>query len=210
MSDEETVYLGVPAVHWMWTQSARSLMVIDLPRGSGLDIEEGSALPALSRNWIIERYLETDHEWLMLVDSDMRLPRETFRRLASWGVPAVWALAFGRVPPYVPIAERYGEPMVETVASGEDGLVEAHRAGAGCILLRREVLEAVGRPWFKSEKGDGAREDAFFCDRVREEGYGVMVDFGMCAKHVGATPVDKDFATAYWQRQANRKRAGVE
>lgn len=206
MSDDRPVYLGVPATHTIWTQCARSIMTLDLPPGSRLDIEEGPSLPAKSRNMIIERFLEdTDLDLLMLVDSDMRLPTETPRRLASWGKPAVWALAFLRVPPYAPIPTREGETLWQPVLEGHDGLLEVDRAGAGCLLVEREALETVGYPWFKSTTGEGDGEDAFFCDRLRDEGYRVLVDFGLCARHVGATAVGREFATAWWDRAAREE-----
>lgn len=69
---------------------------------------------------------------------------------------------------------------------------ETRSAGAGCLLIRREVLEDIGWPYFKMEyqpkweNGGNAiksMEDMYFFDKVIDAGYKVIADPREVCKH---------------------------
>lgn len=69
---------------------------------------------------------------------------------------------------------------------------ETRSAGAGCLLVRREVLENIGWPWFKmiyqpKWENDGnaikSMEDMYFFDKVIDAGYKIICDPREVCKH---------------------------
>jgi hypothetical protein len=66
---------------------------------------------------------------------------------------------------------------------GNDGLVECDATGGGCLLIKREVLEAIGKPWCLSNPTSGGGEDFDLCRRAREAGYKVYADFAVQCDH---------------------------
>ncbi len=53
--------------------------------------------------------------------------------------------------------------------------------GGHCILIRREVFEALEPPWFSNRKG---YEDRYFCEKAIAAGFPLYVDRSVVAGHV--------------------------
>jgi len=128
-------------------------------------------------NRLIQWFLDyTDFEWMLHLDSDAVVHRDTLMRLLSWDVRFVSALAFQRRPPYVPVI--YTDPNPNPEGSfkrplglvsewlsqhqellalsqpvvlnprPDDALWKINRGGAHCCLTHRSVLESIKPPWF--------------------------------------------------------------
>lgn len=98
---------------------------------------------------------DTRHPFILLLDQDMRFEPDTLERLRSHGLPYVSGLYMRRR--YAPLAPVWYRPysgkwpMEPWVGIPERG--KLHPIGAsgwGCLLLHREVVEAV-RPLLKGE-----------------------------------------------------------
>lgn len=86
---------------------------------------------------------------------------------------------------------------------------ETRSAGAGCLLVRREVLEDIGWPWFKmiyqpkwENNGNAIKsmEDMYFFDKVMDAGYKIIVDPNEVCKHYNSV----DLLSAFRSTQKNR------
>jgi 2-polyprenyl-3-methyl-5-hydroxy-6-metoxy-1,4-benzoquinol methylase len=81
-------------------------------------------------------------------------------------------------------------------APDDEALIPVDAAGAGCLLIHREVLEAVGDPWFSFERG--CSEDYFFCLRVKECGYQMYADLSVqCGHAVQSAVTHRTFLNLY-------------
>jgi hypothetical protein len=80
--------------------------------------------------------------------------------------------------------KRYAKlPAVTLFPDTKDTLVKADALGSGCMMVKREVLERVGFPWFKCHDMTAGGEDFFFCERAKQEGFEVWGDFSVQAGH---------------------------
>ena len=78
---------------------------------------------------------------------------------------------------------------------GNAGLMKIDGAGAGFLLVKREVFEKIPYPWFSFERGG---EDLYFFDKVRRYGLEVWVDMGVLLGHLRLDPVGaSQFLTQY-------------
>ena len=109
-----------------------------------------------ARNEHIRQFLKSDHDAILLLDSDMAFAPDTLEKLRSHGMPYISGYYMRRqYRPIVPVMFEYNEhnewpyePMTRDPRPGE-----LHRIGAsgwGCILVHREVFEAV-KPILKGE-----------------------------------------------------------
>jgi cellulose synthase/poly-beta-1,6-N-acetylglucosamine synthase-like glycosyltransferase len=64
-----------------------------------------------------------------------------------------------------------------------DDLEEIDGAGAHFMLIRRDVLEKIGAPWFECT-APGAGEDFDFCRKVQRAGFKLYVDYSVMTGHV--------------------------
>jgi hypothetical protein len=172
----------------------------------------------LARNGIVEAMLEqSSATHLFFMDADMVFPEEALERLLSLDLDIVSGTYYARTDTPVPHAYRFnrqddggvdwytpvGAPLVEWLAAqpdqselpnaaivGEPYPILVDAVGAGCLLIKREVLEAVYQanseshyPWFQILPGTKGGEDFEFCRRARELGYKVWVDFSVQCNH---------------------------
>jgi hypothetical protein len=169
-----------------------------------LDIKLGQKHSvAWARNNLIEQFLESDAEYLFLVDADMGVPREGLKTLVEHDLPIVGAFCFRRDPPYEPTLmiktnQKINEQtyLYENMRDYPDGLMEVHATGGACLLIKREVLEKVTSPWFYELDGVKS-EDIYFCEKVREAGYKIYVDTTVKTSHATDLVITPTFQDSY-------------
>lgn len=204
------VMIGVPHLGdaaWPFVESILSLKV---PNGFTF-VRRGPAPVDIARNQIVSTFLASSREYLLMVDSDAVLHPLTLERLSSWNVPVVAALAFMRKGPLLPTVYRgrqdtdreafrvriaevkqfvsqhqallSSKPIVLQLRP-DDALYEVDRTGCHCVLIRRDVLEAIPAPWFVRDEVHNAKEDFYFYEQVQKAGFPIFVDFSCMSAHL--------------------------
>ncbi len=74
-------------------------------------------------------------------------------------------------------------PGVTTFPHTPDALTRVAAFGAGCLLIKREVLEAMSWPWFKSHERSAGGEDFYFARQAAEAGFELWGNFAVQCKH---------------------------
>lgn len=159
------LHQGVNAValtHWLrWPPQAR--MHLETPQGNQIARGRNRAAYAMYGSFVL------------FVDSDVVPTPDALPRLWAHGVPIVAAVCHERYPPFDIAATRSLEPPAKwTVAElPARGLLPVPAVGAACLLIRREVLEAVEAPWFRCGElyPDLLTEDTGFALRAAQRGY---------------------------------------
>lgn len=198
-------HLGDPP--WPFVESLLSLKV---PNGYRF-LRRGPVPVDIARNDLVRAFLASDKDHLLMVDSDAVLHPLTVERLLSWDKPVVAALAFMRKGPMMPTVyrgAREGYPGAFQTRTAEvhefiqrypallsskpvvleprpdDALYDAERTGCHCVLIQRQVLEAIQPPWFVRDPETNAKEDFYFYEQVIAAGFQVFVDFSCIAAHL--------------------------
>mgnify|MGYP003600448737 FL=1 len=95
----------------------------------------------------VNRFIESDHEWLLMLDGDMVFAPDTLARLRAHGVAYVSGYYVQRrYQPIVPVWFKPGdawppEPFTDEPERGR--LHELGGSGWGCVLIHREVIEGT-------------------------------------------------------------------
>jgi hypothetical protein len=177
--------------------------VIRPPREAAVD---------MSRSYLVMQVLEHDHDWLWFTDQDAVYQPQTLDRLLAWNKPLVGALCLMRKPEMcepmvfkgrhkpgsdlwnVVVNEVYryllryadvttNDPqIIDPIPEGS--LFAADITGCHCLLIRRDVLEAMEPPWFQGRPG---REDMYFCQKAMENGVQLYIDFSTFVSHATGT-----------------------
>jgi len=155
-----------------------------------------------ARESIVEAFLKSGHDALVMIDSDMTFHHEAVDRLAYFKKPFVTAKAFKRVPPYQPcfytkvdIGED-GKPALQVPIQYQNNtLLEIEGAGMACAYISREVFDKVKGPYFDPMPGLG--EDLTFCYKLKEAGIPMYCDTGMQFGHVGPTEFGEEHFVNY-------------
>lgn len=176
-----------PLVQWMWQHNQRqtfSRIMLSNERPTDYN-----------RNVIVEEFLKTDNEYLMMVDSDIAPPLNA-PDMALNKLPICAAFAQmnnkGDVQPVGMMkSEKDGHTMFAVPQfMFPDKLMEekayaVDAVGTGCIMIRRDVLENMEPPWFSFEHDPKTKkltrgEDFYFC---LKSGVKVYMDTRFKCKH---------------------------
>lgn len=175
-------------------------------------IVQNSSLICANRNYGVAEFLKGSASHLLMLDADMIFPADTLERLLAHPVDVVGASYSMRAEPRI-MTHRDLEDSSELPPLGyyENNLYEIRRMGMGCVLIRREVLEAldaslpIESPFFQVEyRGRTAHtsEDNVFCDRIRAAGFSIYCDVDLSYKirHIGLHRYSADEVTNVYRR----------
>lgn len=178
------------------------------------------------RNKLCKATLDSECQWLWMVDSDMGFEPDTLSRLLAVADPAerpvVGALCFslreagadgygGMVTfasPTIlmwqedPLGDGIGRfvgPQAGENAYPANSMIRVGATGAACVLIHRSVLEKIGKGWFDQiPVGDGTLEgeDISFCHRLKDLDIPLWLHTGIRTTHMKTIWLGEQ---DYWQ-----------
>ncbi len=143
-----------------------------------------------ARNQAVQMMLGGDFTHLFFLDSDVEPPLDAIGRLAAHDAPVVtgfYPINYGHLR-WAVCRQRRDDgrwPMLNAGDLPPEPITVAG-CGAGCLLIRREVFETLGWPWFKWEhRADGYQlgEDLFFGARCADAGIPILADPAVICRH---------------------------
>lgn len=151
----------------------------------------------MARNTIAMRCLEGGFSHCFMLDSDVIPPADAVLRLLKHDKPLISGMYCRRSPPIsLPVMMRNGQWVTEFKRGS---VIEVDVVGAGCLLIRRDVLERMpaqrpGHQWFDwrvdlqglMPREECQSEDYTFCRHAKKTlGIPTLVDTSIECKHVG-------------------------
>ena len=165
----------------------------------GIQYYNGDSLIPRGRNKIVKMFLESDAEYLMFIDSDIKFDRNMINRLRAYNKGIIGGIYLKKTIPYTPVMNH--------ALDREDNLIIMREIGTGFMMIRRDVFgamkamwpehnykpdddEAGGdyHDWFRVGVKDGRylSEDYFFCQKAAELGYKTYLDPEILVMHYGS------------------------
>ena len=189
-------FLNVEAVHCMF-----NLLSENEDQHRLMALHGGEGFVGRSRNQIVSKFLETDFDELLMIDSDIIYTPQNVDRIASHNVGIVAGFYPKKAPgKTVWVANHLSKN--ETLR--EDGLIKVETIGTGFIKIQRQVLEKMRDSGlatryivdgtdiveyeffpFRVVNGRLRSEDWAFCDNARELGFDVYGDSKCVLRHLG-------------------------
>lgn len=204
---------GVIGIPFGWqprhTRFVDALLHIQVPDGTIIQPVSGSSV-AENRNIAIDLALKTTAEWVFFLDDDHVFDPRILLDLLDRNVDVVGALYCRRSDPFEPlIYDHVREDMwvsPRKLADGESGMIQVKAIGAGGLLVRRRVFEAMQPPYFRLGQilSDQWGDDLDFCRRVTEAGFDIWCDLDVKMGHM-MTGIIWPFRTedGKWERIAD-------
>jgi len=139
-----------------------------------------------ARNSLAQMTLDEGYDYLWFMDDDHAFAPGILKKLLSHGVHLCNPLCTTRVAPFPLVTythkvgpNTYLPPLMNGVP--EEGLIELEAAGCAGMLIHRQVLEAVERPWFEYTNQS---EDIVFCRKAKVAGFKLYADLGARVGHI--------------------------
>jgi hypothetical protein len=150
-----TVYIGVVGTPKVHVDAYSSIQRLHKWAGDEGPIYQYATKGFEARQRHIDKFLQSRHDFILLLDSDQTFPADTLDRLRHWRMPYVTGLYMFRSDALRPIWFEWQEenrfpmiPYFEIPPRGQ--LVKLGASGWGCMLVHRSVFEAV-EPLLKGE-----------------------------------------------------------
>ncbi len=169
----------------------------------------------VARNEICAGVLAGDEDYLLFLDADMVHPADLLERLLRADKPVITARYQQKKAPFASVAyvkhrTQDGPHRYASIHFGT-GVFEIERGGAGALLIRRDVLQAIydrqGHNWFRYQRGPEAphdftvSEDFWFFQQAREAGFSCFVDWDCVCPHLGVMPIDESWNEPFLRKQ---------
>lgn len=156
---------------------------------AGLALAPNKYAVHIARNMAVVA-LPPEATHLFFIDNDIYLQKDAISLLASVDADIVLGCygqltQGGRISPYICI--RHSNRWV--TESWEGVLPDVEYGGAGCMLIRREIFDALEFPWFNwpLELRDGkikeTSDDVDFCKRARAAGFTISAHGNVFCGH---------------------------
>lgn len=161
------------------------------------------------RNQAAQIALQQDCDYLMFLDDDVLVPKDTYARLKAWDLDVITPVVYIRGFPFKPMFFQgiqtpqglgldlfpldWRESAKEQISS--DGLLKVVAVGFSCCLIKVSLLKKIQPAWFVT--GTNHTEDVYFCmkatNTLQETGQipTIGVDTTLNAGHM----LDPEFVT---------------
>jgi hypothetical protein len=192
---DKEVFIGIPNRGNMVTELALNLGYWQAKYSANVYAPYGLFPLDNARNTIVKEFLETNCKYLWWIDDDIVPPPDTLERLMrtleiSKDIHAIGAVCFsmksepGQYFPYPPTLRMNADGEYEVYYGEGVDLVDA--TGGACVLVRREVYEAIERPYEFKYHADGTLAltcDFYVWQKAKEAGFNLCVDFDILCDH---------------------------
>jgi cellulose synthase/poly-beta-1,6-N-acetylglucosamine synthase-like glycosyltransferase len=144
---------------------------------------------AENRNTVSQVAIDKQADWVLYLDDDHILPQDVLSRLLDCDQAVVSALYTQREPPFNPVLMQAELPQggfsQKSLSPSDQGLIEVAAAGAGCLLVKRYVLDALEPPYWTLGQLNPATwgDDLHFCSRVRAAGFKIYCNLDISIGH---------------------------
>lgn len=148
-----------------------------------------------ARNQIVEEFLTgegKDCTHLFFIDSDTIPPQDALEKLLAIDKPIASGIT--------PIVDHHDKDMTwyrkwncmmmnDKLVRPNTGIHQVKSAGGSCLMIRRDVLEAMPKPHFRFEYTDDSgkdvivSEDIYFIAKALGKGFETFADTSVVCKH---------------------------
>lgn len=146
-----------------------------------------------ARNVCHQEFLKEDYDYLFFLDARVVPPFDVIDRLLKADKDMISATvqtiqSHEGEPRLIPVALRMDEKDKGYKPYFGKGIEEVDVTTCACTLLKRKVMEEVGKQAFKhtmtDEEGvEGLSEDFYFSERVKRAGFRIWNDYTMLCSH---------------------------
>lgn len=186
-----TGIIGVSAAETgRYTAFYASLACLQRPEGNIIGMFSTGAVISQNRNRITEAMLKHNADWVLYLDDDQILQPNTLMRLLAADVDIISAHYTKRQAPFNSVLMDKELPdgtfTWKYLNPTDRGIIPVAAAGAGCLLVKRKVIDALEPPYWTLGQINPASwgDDLHFCSRVRKAGFEIYADLDAPIGHM--------------------------
>ena len=192
---KKKILIGIPTAKYIEVETFKSIYDLIVPDGYEVDFQYFYGYRIDQVRNLISSWVVNGYDYLFSVDSDISFAPDTLLKLLSLDKPIVGGVYRQRNPEqHLEVYDTNYRRMEWSQLAFE--IREIGALGFGCVLIKREVFEAIGHPWFEYhvalDHNQTFSEDLDFCKKAREKGFSIWVDSSILCGHHGMTSYQVD------------------
>ena len=163
-----------------------------------------------NRNTIVQKFLATDCDYLMMVDADI-VPPLNVLNLADFDKDIITPLMFVKQKGMlIPLFLKRNKDGLYDAGDYLNlvGLQEVSATGTGCIIIKRKVLETLKHPFQNIYDEDGIKtkgNDFAFCEEAAKHGFKTWVHLDFVAGHHTTSDLKDEFYQSLQKYKAEKE-----
>ena len=202
------ILIAVPTFENIYPDTFKSIYDLDVS-GHDVDFEYVRGYDcATARNKIARLAIDSQTDWVLMVDNDVVLPKDALQNLLDdpqqvtlgiyvhrdtdnlyRGRTCVCKLYDENGEKYFnyPLESEYSADEIKALRSDGQFKVKIHGGGMGCALIMTKVFEKIAYPWFdwsNYKNGRMLSEDLYFCENLRKHKIPVYADTRVLCGHM--------------------------
>jgi 2-polyprenyl-3-methyl-5-hydroxy-6-metoxy-1,4-benzoquinol methylase/glycosyltransferase involved in cell wall biosynthesis/GT2 family glycosyltransferase len=186
------ILIAIPTAKNIEVDTFKSIYYMDRPKDTTVDFQYfyGYRVDQV-RNLIAHWSINNGYDYVLFLDADMILPKDTLTKLINFNGDIVSGIYIQRRMDKQVTEVHIDSGNVEDPAffEGKD-YVNVNSTGFGCVLVRTDILKHVGYPQFEYHPSldfkDTLSEDADFCMKAKKLGYEVSIISDLRYGHIGS------------------------
>jgi len=192
---KKRILIAIPTARNIEPDTFKSIYDLIIPDGCVADFQyffgyNIDQIRNLIADWIVNGY-----DYLFSVDSDISFNPDTLEKLLKHDVDVVSGLYIQRKPGQhiLEVYEHNGRGGVNNIPYEKikgKGLLEIASCGFGCVLVKSQVMKAVGYPQFEYHSAinhaNTVSEDVDFCRKALDKGFKIWADTTIQCRHTGS------------------------
>lgn len=188
------ILVSIPCEHWIHKRVVNVVFKLLRSGGHDINIIFPSRRPYENNlNHIVKDFLRDQYEYWLNIDSDnppLNNPLELLEyKLPVIGLPTpVFHFVKDKKErcfyfngyDYKPEADAYTEH------TPQEGLQKVDAIGSGCMIVRRDVLVDMKKPFERSTHEDGTVHkgvDIYFCEKIKRRGFDIYMHYDYPCSH---------------------------
>ena len=186
----KSILIAIPTNMYIEPDTFKSVYDLEVPDNYTTDFQyfygyQVDQIRNLIAHWA------THYDYLFAVDSDIVFAKDTLTKMLQHDVDMVSGIYRQRKADQQVLEIYKNGTNMEYKDLHNKGLVEIDGCGFGCVLIKSEVIKAVGYPQFVYKSAinhkDTISEDTYFCHQAKLKGYKIYTDTSILCDHIGKT-----------------------
>lgn len=199
----KNILIAIPTARYIEPDTFKSIYDLDIPEGYNVEFQyfygyRVDQVRNLIADWTIRGY-----DYLFAVDHDVTFAKDTLRKMLDHDKDIISGIYRQRLEPQrIEIFGFDGQRIDYNTVHGKD-LVQIGGCGFGCVLVKKEVFDAVSYPHFEYhhalDHANTISEDTDFCKKAISQGFTIWCDPSILCGHIGSTTMTVKPDTFEWQ-----------
>lgn len=189
------ILIAVPTFETISPDTFKSIYNLKKSQGVKIDFDFVRGYDcARARNVIANKAIEGEYDYILMVDSDVILPKNTIESMSQYDYPLILGYSPRKDNPVYSEIYKIGAGypkenrfLMSELISSDTELIKINGGSFGCAFIKTDIFSQLSYPYFayvNYSDGQLLSEDLYFCSELRKVDRRIYVNTNVKCKHI--------------------------